>query len=184
MDSQPPQQSAARTDFLKDDITKHLLTLKWTARCFETLRDDLHAAINELSQYDMRLYLKVAQECDQLKCDMETVRQNSEEFTRREATRPDLIRKHISESMKHVRELRQLRQEITTYYMAQMIGEEKKWSSLELSLDIHMSQLGGIMRRIVHATETKFQTEQDLAVEQSQAAKPTSGPSGLAPQKD
>lgn len=94
MDPPPQPQPDADREALRDEARKFICDMMQTTKCFDTLRNDMQAAVNELSQYDMRLYLDVTMKCDDLQNDMKDATIQSAKVLERDQNDPERMRSH------------------------------------------------------------------------------------------
>ncbi|KKY35175.1 hypothetical protein UCDDA912_g04821 [Diaporthe ampelina] len=133
-----------------------------TSRCFDRFCSDMQAAVNELSQYDVQLYLDVTHTCAQLKNCMNIATRQSAMFINSEQGRADPIRNHIRRVMERLEELRRHRNRIADIYLTGMVYENPEVWQLQTTLEMHMSLLQYDVLRIVHVTKGEPRLSDDL----------------------
>lgn len=124
---------------------------------------EMQIAFNELSQYDINLYLEIGTRCDHLKESMQTATENSEALIRRGLMSPDCMRSYMRETVKRVWKLGRVLDIIANFWLRERLSWESGSEHLnaELSVSNHMSQLEQAMQMIRDLEEAEFYLDDD-----------------------
>jgi hypothetical protein len=162
----PPQQQAeddSPSTALQREAEECLSQMRRTVRCLDNFCNDMLAAVNELSQFDVRRWLYVTHTCDSIKDLMVTVKQQSEVFIDREQDRPGRTRQRIQSMMEQLQVFRNHRNRIADLWLRQMMLNSLGPRELERELVRHMSLLRNDVQRLLDMANGGLQVGDDQA---------------------
>ncbi|KAG6359522.1 hypothetical protein INS49_013043 [Diaporthe citri] len=166
MDPAAQQQADADRAALRAEAQACYLQMLQTTRCFDTFCNDMQAAVNELSQYDVTRYLDVTLKCDYLKDLMRTATNQTAMFFNRWQDHPSpvITRYHINQITLLLLQLRGHRNRIAELYLTRMDYDNPEPWDLEDNLNKHLTVLQDDVHRIfiftglqVRLTESDFE---------------------------
>lgn len=167
MDHESQQETAELSPraTLEKEAQEYLSQMAQTIRYFDHFCNDLQAAVNELSQYDVRRYLYVTLTCDHIKDCITTAKQQSEVFINGGQDNIDRTRDRIQKMLAQLRRFRDHRNRITELYLRGTMAENPDPQQLESNLETHMGLLRADVHRLLHMAHGKCQDGDDQAAE-------------------
>lgn len=170
-ESQQQTQDLSPRAVLKKEAQEYLSQMAQTIRFFDHFCNDLQAAVNELSQYDVERYLYVTLTCDHIKDCIRTAKQQSENFINGEQDDIDRTRNRIEKMFAQLRRFRDHRNKITDLYLRGTMAKNPEPRELECHLEKHMGLLRADAHRLLYLAHGKSQDGD------GQAAEDVAGPS-------
>jgi hypothetical protein len=165
-----PEQHQAEDDIpstpLQGEAEEYLSQMRRTLRCADAFKTDMMAAINELSQSDVRPWLYLEYTCDHIRDLMTEAKQQSAALIEHEKDQPDRTQGHIQKMMGQLMVFRRHRKRVVDLWLMQMMLSNPISQELNRELVRHLRLLRDDAQGLLDAANRKDQ----VGGQQGQAA--------------
>lgn len=148
---------------LQREAEKYLSQIRQTIRYLDNFDNDMLAAVNELSQFDVRRWLHVTHTCDHIRDLMTTAKQQSEVFIEHKQDQPCRTRERVQKMMEQLQVFRSHRNRIADLWLRQTMLNNPGPRELGQELVRHMSLLRNDAQRLLDVANGVVQVGDDQA---------------------